>query len=81
MSNPFGLGIDGSNLFICDGSTGLKHYTLTDPITPELQKTVPLGETRDVIPLGGLLLVVTTTGFFEFDYSSGSMSQVGSFLF
>jgi len=81
MMSPYGLGIDGQDLFICDGSSGLKYYKVNDPFSMPLQQTVPLGETRDVIPLGGLLLVVTTTGFYEFDYSSGSLQQLSHISF
>ncbi len=30
MTEPYGLGIDNTTLFICDGSAGLKIYDITN---------------------------------------------------
>jgi hypothetical protein len=32
MSEPYGLGIDDSVLFVCDGAAGLKIYNASDPM-------------------------------------------------
>jgi len=76
LNNPYGVGIDGANLFVCDDLSGLKMYDASDPTSLILKQTVQAGETRDVIPLGGLLLLVSTNGFYEFDYSSGTLNQL-----
>lgn len=76
MNHPFGLGIDGKSLFICDDNAGLKLYDANDPLNVQLQQTVTAGETRDVIAVNNLLLLVTTNGLYEFDYSSGTMQQL-----
>ncbi|MBA2421921.1 MAG: hypothetical protein H0V61_01675 [Chitinophagales bacterium] len=76
MSSPYGLGIDGVNLFVCDGSAGLKYYNAADPENLILHQVVFPGETRDVIPVNGLLLAVTTEGFYEYDYTSGALQQL-----
>ncbi|MBA2422683.1 MAG: hypothetical protein H0V61_05605 [Chitinophagales bacterium] len=76
MNNPYGLAIEGENLFVCDGSAGLKYYNAADPENLVLHQVVFPGETRDVIPLNGLLLAVTTDGFYEYDYTSGALQQL-----
>ena len=79
LSNPYGVGIDGKNLFVCDDLSGLKMYDASDPTSLILVQTVQAGATRDVIPLGGILLLVSTDALYEFDYSSGTLNQL-SFL-
>ena len=74
--HPFGLGIDGKHLFVCDDATGLKHMDATDPLAITLSEAINAGATRDVIPLGNLLLLVSTDGLYQFDYSSGSLVQI-----
>ncbi|MBX7107909.1 MAG: hypothetical protein K1X61_04605 [Chitinophagales bacterium] len=74
--HPFGLGINGSHLFVCDDAAGLKHMDATDPLAISLAESVNAGATRDVIPLGSLLLLVSTDGLYQFDYSSGSLVQL-----
>lgn len=55
MQEPYGLGIDNSILFICDGEAGLKVYDANDP--HDLIKIAWFPEVRafDVIPYNGLL--------------------------
>jgi hypothetical protein len=71
MTNPHGLGKDGDLLFICDGNAGLKIYNASDPrvISSRLLKTYPDIKTYDVIPLGGLLVMIGDDGLFQYDYS------------
>jgi hypothetical protein len=76
MSNPYGLGIDGNLLFVCDDAAGLKMYDATNANQLELIQTVSAGNTRDVIPLGGKLILVSTNGIYQYDYSSGNLNQI-----
>jgi hypothetical protein len=74
MTNPHGLGIDGKNLFICDGTDGLKVFDASDPNAIDSH---PLGhygnmETYDVIPYDNTLILSTKTGIYEYDYSNAS---------
>jgi hypothetical protein len=71
MTNPHGLGKDDDLLFICDGNAGLKIYNASDPrtISSSLIKTYPDIKTYDVIPLGGLLVMIGDDGMFQYDYS------------
>lgn len=71
MENPYGLGIDGDLLFVCDGSAGLKVYNAADPylIAEHQLAKFPNINTYDVIPLGTSLLMIGSDGFYQYDYS------------
>lgn len=71
MTNPHGLGIDNGILFVCDGSDGLKVYDATDPalISENMVGHFQNIQTYDVIPLGGVLLMVGGDGLYQYDYS------------
>jgi hypothetical protein len=71
MVNPFGLGKDGDLLFICDGSAGLKIYDASNPIniTSYLIFTYPDIKAYDVIPLGGILVLIGDDGLYQYNYS------------
>jgi hypothetical protein len=71
MSEPYGLGIDDSILFVCDGRAGLKIYNASDPMTIANNKLAEYPEINafDVIPLGDILLLIGTDGLSQYDYS------------
>ena len=72
MSNPHGLGKDGSLLFICDGSAGLKIYDATDPkqMLNHLIYTYPNINAFDVIPIGNVLVLIGDDGLYQYKYSN-----------
>jgi hypothetical protein len=72
MEGPYGLGIDGNTLFICDGDAGLKIFDVTDPftITQHLLAQFPDIHTYDVIPVKGLLIMIGDDGLYQYDYSN-----------
>lgn len=69
--NPHGLGISGETLFICDGDDGLKVYDATSvgSITANELAHFPDINAFDVIPLGNVLLMIGSDGFYQYDYS------------
>ena len=71
MTEPYGLGIDDSVLFVCDGNAGLKIYNASDPMNIINNKLAEYPDINayDVIPLGNVLLMIGTDGFFQYDYS------------
>jgi hypothetical protein len=71
MEEPYGLGIDGGILFVCDGDAGLKIYDATDPLVIDQNKIAQYGDLNawDVIPLGDVLLMIGTDGLYQYDYS------------
>jgi hypothetical protein len=77
MRNPYGLGVDFPNLFICEGAYGLKSFNASDPlqIDRNLQEYIEDLQAYDVIPLGTVsnqkvLLLIGQDGFYQFDYSN-----------
>ena len=69
MQGPFGLGIDGSTLFVCDGVAGLKVYDVTDPMNIDLIAFETNNETYDVILIPPLAIVVGPDGLDQYDYT------------
>jgi hypothetical protein len=69
MTNPHGLGVDGNTLFICDGRDGLKVFDATDKMQiaslAHYKDLTPI----DVIPLGGVAMVISESGLSQYDYS------------
>ncbi len=73
MDNPHGLSISGNNLFLCEGSFGLKSFDITLPA--ELGNHLLDHEKNlhafDAISLGGqnnLLMVIGEGGLFQYNY-------------
>jgi hypothetical protein len=71
MTGPYGLGIDGRTLFICDGKAGLKVYNVVSPfnIDANLIKTYKDIDAYDVIPFNNRLIMIGKDGLYQFDYS------------
>ena len=74
MKNPYGLGIDGSTLFVCDGKDGLKIYDATDPSVcgDHLQKSFKNIQATDIIPLGNRAILIGDDGIYQYDYTDVS---------
>jgi hypothetical protein len=72
MVEPYGLGIDDSILFVCDGTAGLKIYNSTDPYAIESNKIAEYPDIHafDVIPLGNVLVLIGIDGLYQYDYSN-----------
>ena len=69
MQGPYGLGIDGSTLFVCDGRAGLKVYDVTDPANIDLLAFETNNETYDVILIPPVAIVVGPDGLDQYDYT------------
>lgn len=72
MDNPHGLGVDGDNLFICEGEFGLKLFDKSDlsKIGGKLTNWIRSLNAYDVIPFNDLLIVIGEDGLYQFDYSN-----------
>lgn len=70
MQAPYGLGIDGSTLFICDGEAGLKIFDVTDPL--EILSLEHLDQTScfDVISGNNLLITTGDSGISQYSYTN-----------
>lgn len=71
MEEPYGLGIDDSVLFVCDGNAGLKIYNASDVMQIDSHMIVqyPDNHAFDVIPLGSVLVMIGEDGLYQYDYS------------
>lgn len=70
LQEPFGLGVDGNYLFVCDGAAGLKVYDRARrPKNLKLIKQLGNVKACDIIPVAGIALVVAENGLFQYDYS------------
>jgi hypothetical protein len=71
MDEPYGLGIDGDVLFICDGQKGLRVFNASDlSLIPE-NELIRFEEIKayDVIPFESHLFMIGDDGFYQYDYS------------
>ncbi|MDR1203227.1 MAG: hypothetical protein LBL58_16580 [Tannerellaceae bacterium] len=78
FTSPMGLGIDGNKLFICD--KGLRVYDITDGKSPvwidDLHSAGvhDIGDSYDVIPINGRLILVASSGIYQLDYTGESLN-------
>lgn len=64
---PYGLGVDGQWLFVCD--YGLQIYDISDPANPVLHHSIDnIPEAYDVIPMDGTLLVIDKHNIYQYNY-------------
>lgn len=70
MEHPYGLGIDGDALFVCEGSSGLKFFDASDDqdISDNMLAHISSIDAYDVIPFQGLLFLIGNDGFYQYDY-------------
>ncbi|GAB4395576.1 MAG: hypothetical protein OHK0053_04650 [Microscillaceae bacterium] len=71
MFNPHGLGIDGSTLFVCEGTQGLKVFDVNEPRYPQLIQHLQGFDAYDVIPNNGVLILTGANGIFQYQYVPG----------
>jgi len=71
MQNPYGLGIDGNTLFVCDGDAGLKIFDATNPINSgdELIKEYKNIQATDVIPFNDIAILIGDDGIYQYNYA------------
>lgn len=66
MANPFGLGIKGDFLYICDGDAGLKVFNKKQPLNIEPVQRIEVADTYDVIIRQSLLILVASDGLRQY---------------
>lgn len=70
LTNPYGLGVQDSALYVCDGTKGLAVFNIKNPELPKLLKYIEDGDTYyDVIPYHGVLIAFVKNGVRFFDIS------------
>ena len=67
MRSPYGLGIKGQALYICEASKGMIVLDLKDPYNPAWKKEFATESYYDVIPYGDVLIAYIDAGVCFFD--------------
>jgi hypothetical protein len=80
MDGPYGLGVQGNQLFVCDGASGLKVYDKSDVFN-----LVPLDHFKDVvpydvIPLSSHLLMVGDGALMQYRYQESGLELLSTLL-
>ncbi len=76
MQEPYGVGVDGNNIFVCDGTAGLKLFDATDHTNLTLQSYITDFRTYDIIPMGTHAIVVGPDGLYQYDYTAANNLQL-----
>lgn len=77
MSNPHGLAVSGSDLYICDGDAGVKVYNAANKNAIQHKQTVKMAGAYDIILRNDLALVVGKKGLYQFAISAdGKLDQL-----
>jgi hypothetical protein len=73
MQAPYGLAIDGKNLFICDGTSGLKLFNVEDPSNIKIVEQRDQTICFDLIARNNLLITTGDSGILQLDYAGTPM--------
>lgn len=79
FTNPHGLGLDQSLLFLCDGNAGLKVFDYTDvhDIANHQKATDASINAYDVIPWNNVAMVIAEDGLYQYSYNQqGNISRL-----
>jgi len=80
MQEPYGLGIDNSTLFVCDGEAGLKVYNASNPKDLVPITVFPDVNAFDVIPFNGVLMMIGKDGLYQYDYTGPENMSLLSYI-
>lgn len=76
LVNPYGLGLYGDTLFVCD--RGLKIFNVKDPQSLKLLTADEDFPARDLIPYGNLIIAVSDEGINQYRYHQGKLNLLSS---
>ena len=79
LDNPYGLGIKGNMLFVCDGTSGLKLFDKADPLNITMIKVFENIESKDVIPLENTLLLIGNNTLYQYEYLENDVQLISTF--
>lgn len=69
MLSPYGLGVSGNRLFVCEGDNGLKVLDVTDPASPVEKEHFRQLPSYDVIVRNNRLIITGAKGLFQYSYN------------
>jgi hypothetical protein len=80
VETPYGLGVDGNTLFLCEGDHGVNIYDVSNPLDISLIKKYSDIHAYDVIPNNGVFIMTGNDGIFQYNYSDPSNIQLLSHI-
>ena len=81
LENPYGLGIKEDLLFVCDGTAGLKVFDKSNPLNLEMTVQYPNIQSKDVIALENVLLIIGEEILYQYEYTENGISQISTYSF
>lgn len=79
LENPYGLGIKGNALFVCDGTSGLKLFNKENPLDIKLIKKFENIQSKDVIPLEDKLIMIGDNMLYQYNYVGNSVTLLSMY--
>ncbi|MCB4799329.1 LVIVD repeat-containing protein [Neotamlana laminarinivorans] len=79
LENPYGLGIKGNMLFVCDGTAGLKLFNKENPLDLSMVKDYNNIQSKDVIPLENSLLMIGGNTLYQYKYLEDDINLISTF--
>ncbi|MEP1488856.1 MAG: hypothetical protein ABJK28_10550 [Algibacter sp.] len=79
LEDPYGLGIKGNTLFVCDGDAGLKVFNKENPLDIKDIKQFKDIQSKDVIPLENTLVMIGDNTLYQYEYVGESVSLLSAF--
>ncbi len=70
MNTPVGLGLADSILYVCQKSSGMSIFNVSNPAVPILRETITTQTFEDVIPYNNLLICYISTGLILYDITN-----------
>jgi hypothetical protein len=68
MTGPYGVGVRGQALFLCEGAAGLRVFDATDPVNLVQKSFLTNVKSFDVIPMPASVMVIGEDGLYQFSY-------------
>ncbi|KJD32195.1 hypothetical protein PK35_12245 [Tamlana nanhaiensis] len=79
LENPYGLGIKGNTLFVCDGTAGLKLFNKENPLDLSMIKDYDDIQSKDVIPLQNSLLMIGGNTLYQYEYLENDIKPISTY--
>jgi len=75
MTSPYGLGVSGNKLFVCEGKLGLTVLDVSNPAMPKFTKTFGDLPAYDVIVRDKHLIITGEKGLFQYQFDDADKME------
>lgn len=79
LENPYGLGVKGNRLFVCDGNAGLKVFNKENPLDIKQIGQFKNIQSKDVIPLKNTLVMIGGNSLYQYEYTDNGVAHLSTF--